>query len=524
MIKGKTEEGIIDIKNNGCAYLIIESEGNLEDLFIHSKNIGQALNGDKVSVKTVVAKRGEGFEGIVTGIITRNKIEFSGVIDINKEKGFAFVRTSGGKMPVDFYVPFKHLNDAKNGDMVVVKFHRWHKKDKSPNGIITKVLGKSETHAAEMSNIMFKHGIDYSFPEEVIKEAEDISIEITEKEILKRRDMRDILTFSIDGSDAKDLDDALSFNELENGNYEVGVHIADIGHYVKKGGKIDTEALNRGTSVYLVAKCLPMLPEKLSNNLASLNPNTDKLTVSVIFEITPGGEIINHKFKKSIINSNFRFTYDGVQNMIEVNKNKIKGELKSEEYAINILDKVAKEIRKKRFQSGSISFNSREPQFILDENNIPIDVYFIELKDANQLIEEFALLANRYVGTFLYKNKIPAVFRVHDSPDEDRINELSSFVKQFGYELSVSGDIQSVKKSLNKLLNDIKGTSEEKMISKLAVRCMSKAVCNTINIGHYGLGDNFMPPNAYSWFTSGIRRYADIINQRQLFDFIDREK
>jgi ribonuclease R/exosome complex exonuclease DIS3/RRP44 len=507
-------------------------EDSKEDLFIHSKNLGTALDSDKVEVNVIKDASGKGrdTQGVVLEIKERNKTEFSGVIDINEEKGFAFVRTSGHKMPVDFYVPLAQINGAKDGEVVVVKLQKWSSKDKSPLGIVTKVHGKPGSQETEMGEIMAKHNIDYSFPEEVMKEAEAIPVEIPEKEILKRRDMRDILTFTIDGSDAKDLDDALSFSKLVNGNYEVGVHIADIGYYVKKGGKIDVEALNRGTSVYLVSKCMPMLPEKLSNNLASLNPSTDKLTVSVIFEITPGGEIKKHKFKKTVINSNYRFTYDEVQDIIE--KKYLKTwEIANDEPtiadlidAIVKLDVVAKKIRAKRFKNEAISFNSREPQFILDENNIPIDICFNELKDANQLIEEFALLTNRYVGTFLYKNKIPAAFRVHDSPNEDKIKELSSFVKQFGYELNTNGNIQSVKKSLNKLLNEIKGTSEENMISTLAVRCMSKAVCNTTNIGHYGLGDNFMPPNAYTWFTSGIRRYADIVNQRQLFDFLEGRK
>lgn len=524
MKKLKQAEGIIEFTRNGHAYLIVSSKGHKDDLFIHKKNTGHALHGDKivVSVFEEKSKKGTEIQGLVKGIIERKTTEFSGVVDISKDKGFAFVRTSGGKMPVDFFVPLENLNGAKDGEVVVVKLNRWYKKDKSPKGIITKVIGTANTHEAEMGNIMFKHNIDYSFPSAVIKEAESIPVEIPEREILKRRDMRDTLTMTIDGADARDLDDALSFKVLENGNYEIGVNIADIGYYVKKGGYLDNEALKRGTSIYLVDRVLPMFPTKLSNEVCSLNPNKDKLTVSVIFEITPEGNVENHKFKKTVINSNYRFTYDKVQDTIEGHHEENLGNV---EQVIKKLDDIAKKIRTKRFKNGAVSFSRKEPQFILDEKGVPIDVFFRESKDAHQLIEEYMLLANRYVATFLYKNKIPAAFRVHDSPNEEKLQELSVFVIQFGYKLNVSGSRKQTKESLNKLLKTIKGTPEESMISMLAIRCMSKAECNPINIGHYGLGDNFMPPNnAYGWFTSGIRRYADLLNQRQLFDFLNRKK
>lgn len=529
-MKNKQIEGVVELSRNGHAYL--KNETYKDGLFINKKNTGQALDGDLVNVELIPDTSGKGsdVQGKVVGIVTRNKIDFSGVIDINEEKRHAFVRTSGNGMPVDFYVPLEKLNGGNNGDVVIVRLIRWNKKEKSPTGVITKVLGKANTHETEMGSIMFKHGIDYSFPEEVEKEANEIPIEIPESEILKRKDMRETLTFTIDSISARDLDDALSFKVLDNGNYEIGVHIADIGHYVKRGGEIDKEALNRGTSVYLVDRCIPMLPEKLSNNLASLNPNTDKLTVSTIFEISPEGEVLNYKFKKTVVNSNYRFTYDEVQDIIESGNGAMWKNYVDEPpfpdliNAIVILDKVAKKIRAKRFENGSVYFNSKEPIFILDDNNVPIDVKFNKLKDSNQLIEEYMLLTNRYVGSFLYKNKILAAFRVHDSPNIEKLLELSLLVKQFGYNLKAEGSVEEVKKSLNKLLIDIKDTPEESMISTLAVRCMSKAKVSPINIGHYGLGSDFMPPNAYTWFTSGIRRYADIINQRQLFDFLDSKK
>lgn len=528
-MKGKEQIiGIIDITRNGHAYLIREDK---EDVFINKKNLFNALNGDTVSVNLTSKEGSKGSEeqGVVSSVIERKQTDFSGVIEINKEKGFAFVRTAGGKMPVDFYVPMEQLNGANSGDVVVVQLQRWYKKDKSPRGHVIKVLGKSETHETEMGAIMFKHNIDYTFPEEVMKEAEAIPVEIPEREILKRRDMRDVLTFTIDSITARDLDDAISFYVLENGNYEIGVHIADIGHYVKKDSEIDKEALRRGTSVYLVDRCIPMLPEKLSNNLASLNPNTDKLTVSTIFEITPEGEVLDYKFKKTVIKSNYRFTYDEVQTIIESGNGIMWNNYIDEPPFPNLidaivkLDKVAKKIRTKRFKNGSVYFNSKEPVFILDDNNVPIDVKFNKLKDSNQLIEEYMLLTNRYVGSFLYKNKILAAFRVHDSPNTEKLLELSLLVKQFGYNLKAEGSAEEVKNSLNKLLIDVKDTPEEGMISTLAVRCMSKAKVSPINIGHYGLGKDFMPPNAYTWFTSGIRRYADIINQRQLFNFLDNK-
>lgn len=519
-MENKQIQGAIELSRNGHAYF--KNETYQDGLFIHKNDIGQALDGDLINVELIHSFNGRGYgtQGKVVGIIARNKIDFSGIIEINEENRYAFVRTINDKIPIDFYVPIEQINGAHNGEVVVVRLQKWSKKRNCPTGIIIRVIGESGTHETEMGSIMFKHGIDYSFPPEVEEEASTIPDEIPESEILKRKDMRDALVFSIDGADARDLDDALSFMELDNGNYEIGVHIADIGHYVKRDSEIDKEAFRRGASIYLVDRCLPMLPEKLSNNLASLNPNTDKLTVSVIFEITPEGEIKNYNFNKTVINSDYRFTYDEVQEMIDSNKDR--DDLRSEEYAINILDNIAKKIRSKRFKGGSVDFNSREPIFILDEDQSPIDIYFNQLKDSNQLIEEYMLLANVYVGTFLYKNKIPAAFRVHESPSEDKILELSLLAKSLGHELLVSGDKQKMKESLNKLLTDIKGSPEENMISKLAVRCMQKATCNPINIGHFGLGSYFMPPNnAYAWFTSGIRRYADIINQRQLFEFLE---
>ncbi len=517
----KKVDGIIEMKNNGHAYLLMDED----DLFIHKKNLGIALDGDEISASISIVKRkgGDEVQGIVKEVKKRKRTEFTGVIDINKEKGFSFVRTSGNKMPVDFYVPMEQLNGASNGDVVVVKLSTWNNKDKSPRGTILKVLGKSDTHEAEMGAIMNKHNIDYSFSDEVIKEAESIPLDIPEKEILKRKDMRDTLTLTIDPETAKDFDDAISFEILGNGNYEVGVHIADVTHYIRPGSELDKEAYKRATSVYLVDRCIPMLPERLSNGICSLRPNEDKLTFSVIFEINSEGKVLKHNFKKTVINSDHRFTYEEAQKMIDGFK--VSGDgandadnktLAKAITAVLTLNDIAKKVRKKRFKDGAVTFSRREPNFILDENNVPVDVFFHESADAHQLIEEYMLLANRYVATYAHGLTKPFVYRTHDLPDEDKLNELSLFVDQFGYSFNTSGSIEQTKDSLNEMLKKAQGSGEENMISTLAIRSMSKAVYSTQIIGHYGLGFKH-----YSHFTSPIRRYSDILSHRLLWHYIN---
>jgi len=517
MKKLKQTEGTIEFIRNGHAYLILE--GN-DDLFIHKKNTGQALHGDKVTVSIVKDESGKGTgeQGIVERVEDRSKTEFSGVIDINEEKGFAFVRTSGGKMPVDFYVPMEHLNGAKDGEVVVVKLHRWHKKDKSPKGIVTKVIGAAETHETEMNSIMFKHNIDYDFSDAVMKEAEDIPVEISEKEILKRRDMRGDLTITIDPDSAKDFDDAISFKKLDNGNYEIGVHIADVTHYVRPGSELDKEAFRRATSVYLVDRCIPMLPERLSNGICSLRPNEEKLTFSVIFQMSPDGEVVKHNFKKTVINSDCRLTYEEAQEIIEGTADRIESVPPGMGVfdCVKILNGIAKKVRKKRFKDGAVTFNRREPNFVLDEDNVPIDVFFHESADAHQLIEEYMLLANKYVATYAHGLTKPFVYRTHDLPSEEKLHELSLFVSQFGYHFNTSGSMEATKASLNEMLKKASGSGEEAMISTLAIRSMSKAVYSTQIIGHYGLGFKH-----YSHFTSPIRRYSDILSHRLLWYYMN---
>lgn len=523
MKEKKQAEGVVEVARNGHAHLISKNN-DFKDLFINKKNLGQALDGDVVNVDIIqdTSGKGNGVQAKVNGIVTRKTIDFSGVIDINEEKRHAFVRTSGGKMPVDFYVPMENLGGAKNGEVVVVRLHRWHKKDKNPTGIIVKVIGKAETHEAEMGSIMFKHGIDYTFPPEVEAEANAIPVEIPESEILKRRDMRDVLTITIDPESAKDFDDAISFQVLDNGNYEIGVHIADVAHYIKPGSALDKEAYERATSVYLVDRCIPMLPERLSNGICSLRPNEDKLTFSVIFEINGNGEVVKHSFKKTVINSNTRFSYEQAQEVIEAAVGGIKitamqgvsGNAESFE-CIPVLNDIAKKLRAQRFKEGAITFNRREPSFVLDESGVPIDVFFHESAEAHQLIEEYMLLANRYVATYSYGLTKPYVYRTHDLPSEEKLQELSAFVQQFGYSFNTSGSIEQTKSSLNEMLKQAVGSGEEAMISNLAIRSMSKAIYSTQVIGHYGLGFKH-----YSHFTSPIRRYPDVIAHRLLWEYL----
>lgn len=530
MKEKKQAEGIVEIARNGHAYLIVESKGFKEDLFIHKKNLGHALDGDRVNVKIMPDESGKGsskIQGIVEGIIERKKIDFSGVIEINEEKRLAFVRTAGGKMPVDFYVPFENIGAAKNGDVVVVRLSRWNKKEKSPSGIIIKVLGKSDTHESEMGSIMFKHNIDYTFPVEAEKEANEIPVEIPESEIFLRRDMRDVLTITIDPETAKDFDDAISFAWLDDGNFEIGVHIADVTHYIKPGSALDKEAFERATSVYLVDRCIPMLPERLSNGICSLRPNEDKLTFSVIFEITLDGKVVSHSFQKTVINSNKRYSYEEAQKIIEGPVSLEKDDnlfssqirvLEPEEGAIVWLNRIAKKLRSQRFKDGAVTFNRREPQFVLDENNVPVDVFFHESAEAHQLIEEYMLLANRYVATYAHGLSKPYVYRTHDLPDEEKLQELSLFVRQFGYSFNTSGSIEQTKTSLNEMLKQAVGSGESNMIETLAIRSMAKANYSTQVIGHYGLGFKH-----YSHFTSPIRRYPDVMAHRLLWEYMQNK-
>ena len=436
-------------------------------------------------------------------------------------------------MYTDIFVPKNKINGAKNGEKVLVAMEDWPEKADSPTGSVLKVLGMPGEHNTEIHSILAQYGLPYEFPKEVEDFANKIDTSIKASEIKKRRDMRDVLTFTIDPKDAKDFDDALSFEKLENGNYEIGIHIADVSHYLKPGTELDDEAYERATSVYLVDRVVPMLPEILSNNACSLRPNEEKYTFSAVFEITPKAEVKKQWFGRTVTYSDARFAYEEAQHIIENSKDEThtipsKISITDKEYtvkpeiaeAILEMDRLAKTLRTKRMRAGAISFDKVEVKFILDENNNPEGVYFKESKDANKLIEEFMLLANRSVAEFIGKQepKKTFVYRVHDEPDDEKIAALENIIKRFGYKLNTK-DRHSTAQSMNKLLKDVQGKKEQNLIDTLAIRSMSKAMYTTHNIGHYGLAFDY-----YTHFTSPIRRYPDVMVHRLLQHYLDGGK
>ena len=519
--------GTLDITSNGNGYFI--SEDYEEDIFIPNVNLGKGLHGDMVKVYVYKKRRSNKLEADVVEVVERAKSDFVGVLQLNKN--FGFVLPDSNKMYADIFISQSKLNGAEHGDKVQATIIDWPEKSKNPFGKITKVLGKPGDHNTEMHSILLEYDLPYEFPSEVEKDAETLSIEITKDEITKRRDMRSDLTFTIDPKDAKDFDDALSFTKLENGNYEIGIHIADVSHYVQPKTILDAEAYERATSVYLVDRVIPMLPEMLSNSVCSLRPNEEKLTFSAVFEINEKAQIIKQWFGRTVTYSDKRFTYEEAQVIIE-NKNNIvpaNVSLTGQEYkvddaiveAILKLDELAKILRKKRMKQGAISFDRVEVKFNLDEAANPVGVYFKEAKDANKLIEEFMLLANRKVAEFIGKSKggKPSnktfVYRVHDEPDIEKLASLQNIISKFGYKINTDTR-ESTSDSLNQLLSDVYGKAESNMIETLAIRSMSKAVYTTQNIGHYGLAFDY-----YSHFTSPIRRYPDVITHRLLQHYLD---
>ena len=519
--------GTLDITSNGNGYFI--SEDYEEDIFIPNVNLGKGLHGDMVKVYVYKKRRSNKLEADVVEVVERAKSDFVGVLQLNKN--FGFVLPDSNKMYADIFISQSKLNGAEHGDKVQATIIDWPEKSKNPFGKITKVLGKPGDHNTEMHSILLEYDLPYEFPSEVEKDAETLSIEITKDEITKRRDMRSDLTFTIDPKDAKDFDDALSFTKLENGNYEIGIHIADVSHYVQPKTILDAEAYERATSVYLVDRVVPMLPEMLSNGVCSLRPNEEKLTFSAVFEINEKAQIIKQWFGRTITYSDKRFAYEEAQAIIE-NKNNIvpaNVSLTGQEYkvddaiieAILKLDQLAKILRKKRMKQGAISFDRVEVKFNLDEAANPVGVYFKEAKDANKLIEEFMLLANRKVAEFIGKSKggKPSnktfVYRVHDEPDIEKLASLQNIISKFGYKINTDTR-ESTSDSLNQLLSDVYGKAESNMIETLAIRSMSKAVYTTQNIGHYGLAFDY-----YSHFTSPIRRYPDVMTHRLLQHYLD---
>jgi ribonuclease R len=509
-----TLTGIIDFAQNGNAYVNVE--GMDEDIFVHQKNVKDALQGDKVLIVTYHFK-GKKLEGSVLDVVERNKDTFVGTFDYIEYKDFGFVICDKKVLNTDIFVPKQKFNGAKHGDKVVVKMLGWEENSKNPDGEITQVLGAPGEHETEIHSILAEYGLPYEFPKEVEEEAEKVDRKIRPIEVKKRRDMRKICTFTIDPKDAKDFDDALSIQKLDNGNWEIGVHIADVSHYVRPGTKLDEEAYNRATSIYLVDRVIPMLPEVLSNDVCSLRPNEDKYTFSAVFEMNDDAEVVNQWFGRTVIHSDRRFSYEDAQERIETGK----GDLVEE---ILTLDRLAKILRKDRLKEGAIAFDRSEVRFNLDENNQPIGVYFKISKDSNHLIEEFMLLANKKVSEFvsLKKGRTPSgntfIYRVHDDPDPAKLVALKDFVGTFGYKMNLANS-KKVSESLNKLLKEVKGRGEENMIETLAMRSMSKAVYSTENIGHYGLAFEH-----YSHFTSPIRRYPDVIAHRLLQHYLDGGK
>ena len=517
-------EGKIDMTGRRTAYFVCADLE--EDVFISTNNLNHALDKDLVKVYVYNKRQGKRPEGEVIEVTERHKTDFVGVIDI--QANFAFVSTANPKMYTDIFIPKDKIGEAEQGDVVLVHIEDWPKKADSPFGSVIKVLGKPGEHDTEIHAILAEYGLPSEFPIEVETFAQKIDTSITESEIAKRRDMRDTLTFTIDPKDAKDFDDALSFKKLENGNYEIGVHIADVSYYLEEGTILDDEAYQRATSVYLVDRVVPMLPEVLSNFACSLRPQEEKYTFSAVFEINEKSEVVNQWFGRTVIFSDQRFAYEEAQYIIEIKDDVIPAEISitgssykvSEEIVAATLkmDELAKILRKKRMAEGAISFDKVEVKFNLDEEGEPQGVYFKVSKDANHLIEEFMLLANRKVAEYIGKQKKTFIYRIHDEPNEDKLIAMQTVIAKFGYKIDFrnKGDIS---KSLNSLMEQVNGKKEQNLIDTLAIRSMSKAKYSTDNIGHYGLAFDY-----YSHFTSPIRRYPDIMVHRLLQHYLDGGK
>jgi VacB/RNase II family 3'-5' exoribonuclease len=531
--------GILDLTAKGSGYVV--SDDFEDDIFISSNNINKALHGDEVELYVYKRRKRGKLEGEITKVLKRAKSEYVGVIQIHNKKNFAFVVPDSNKMHKDIFVPINKINKAEEGDKVLVHLEDWPDKADSPYGKVLKVLGKPGEHNTEIHSILAEYGLPSEFPYEVEEFVNNLDTLITADEIKKRRDMRDVLTFTIDPKDAKDFDDALSFQVLDNGDYEIGIHIADVSHYLQEGTVLDDEAYERATSIYLVDRVVPMLPEVLSNNACSLRPNEEKYTFSAVFQLNDKAEIKNQWFGRTATYSDARFAYEEAQVIIEQNissstvemsqiNTSIPAEvsLTGNEYnttpeianAILKMNDLAKIMRRKRMSYGAISFDKVEVKFNLDNNSNPTGVFFKTSKDANKLIEEFMLLANKKVAEFIGKqspNKT-FIYRVHDEPNDSKLAVLQGIVSRFGYKINFN-DRKSISTSLNNLLKDVNGKKEQNLVDTLAIRSMSKAEYTTKNIGHYGLAFDY-----YSHFTSPIRRYPDVLAHRLLQHYLDGGK
>jgi ribonuclease R/exosome complex exonuclease DIS3/RRP44 len=516
--------GKVDMTTSGNAYVVVEDKD--DDIFVPFNRINKAFHGDMVEVFLKPKRNGKRPEGEVSKVLERRKSSYVGIVD--KQKTFAFVRPTDQKMYTDIFIPLEKLKKANDGDKVLVQLGDWPDDRDSPYGEVIEVLGKPGEHDTEIHSILAEYGLPYEFPHEVEQFAQTLDTSIKESEIAKRRDMRDVLTFTIDPKDAKDFDDALSFQQLENGNYEIGIHIADVSHYVLPDTILEDEAFDRATSVYLVDRVVPMLPEVLSNNACSLRPNEEKYTFSAIFEMDDKAKLVNQWFGRTAINSNERFAYEEAQHIIETKQANIPKDISIRGNAYTVsnevkdailkFDELAKIMRKARMNAGAISFDKIEVRFNLNEKNEPESVYFKESKDANKLIEEFMLLANRKVAEFIGRKKKTFVYRVHDEPDEEKLLALNGVISRFGHSINLR-DRKSINSSLNQLLEDVKGKKEQNLVDTLAIRSMSKAIYTTDNIGHYGLGFEY-----YTHFTSPIRRYPDVMVHRLLQHYLDGGK
>ncbi len=497
-------------RSNGKNSVVTDTDG--ETILVAERNSMHALNGDKVKVIVAARRKGIEPEAEVVEIIEANEQDFIGTLQV--ERQYAYLQTDSKYLATDIIIPKGKLKGGKTGDKAIVRITSWPDDSKNPKGEVVDILGKTGENNAEMHAILAEYGLPYRYPENVEAAANKIGPGITPEEIGRREDMRDVTTFTIDPKDAKDFDDALSIRTLKNGNYEVGVHIADVTHYVKPDSIIEREAEKRATSVYLVDRVVPMLPEHLSNGICSLRPDEEKLTFSVIFEMDKNANVLNSRIARTVTKSNRRFTYEEAQNVIETGKGDFSDEILT-------LDRLAKILRNKRYEEGSVEFDRCEVRFDTDENGHPTGVFFKESKDANKLIEEFMLLANKTVAMAIgkpdKKKKAKAfVYRVHDMPEPGKLLELSRIARTFGYRVKETGSSRDINKSINRMLADVKGKGEENFLSTLAIRSMAKAIYTTENIGHYGLSFDY-----YTHFTSPIRRYPDMMVHRLLERYLN---
>ena len=506
-------EGRFERRSNGKNFFVPNDEGNI--VYIPERNAMHAMNGDIVRVQLFAKRKRFEAEGEVIEILKRAEARFVGTLEVKKD--FAFLVLDSRILANDIFIPKENLKGGKTGDKVVVEIIEWPAKANNPLGKVLDVLGEAGQNDTEMHAILAQYNLPYVYPKEVEKAAEKISADITPQEIAKREDFRNILTFTIDPADAKDFDDALSIKQLSDTSWEIGVHIADVTHYVKPGDIIDTEAQERATSVYLVDRTIPMLPERLSNELCSLRPNEEKLCFSVIFEINDKGHVIKHRIAKTVINSDLRMSYEEAQSMIET-------EMGTYSKEVVTMNNLAKQLRERRFANGAINFERFEVRFNLDDKGKPLGVYFTESKEANHLIEEFMLLANRTVAEDVgnvgsNKKAKTFVYRIHDLPDPEKLETLNTFIMRFGHKIKTSGSNKQVAQSFNALFDAVKDRPEENLVETIAIKTMAKAVYTTRNVGHYGLAFEY-----YTHFTSPIRRYPDMMVHRLLSDYLDNKK